>query len=858
MPAPSLSARRSATTTTKMNRLWLAFITVTVTYTFLSGILFSSFFSSPSHSTPFATSRRRRGSRQNNYHHSLRWQFWKVNTATILHSRPPAFTIPPSQRGEICAPPGLGPEGLIGYRLLTEVIVIDDPVGDTSSLTLSSSRQSVLCAVNVKNVSTSPVRAIAETWGQKCDGFVAAGDVDDASIGMVNMTVRRRRRDGGEVVEDWERFYRLLVYLWDNYGEEFDYFHVTGDRTFVIVENLRLLLREGIVREDAGVEFQLAMYFGIPFRANLNTENGGAPSTEGQFTISRATLAIYAQRATFCMGLPRTTILKSDCLSQTGTAAKDGAGLRRYQQSHPENLFRESRNAYRYTTPNTTFSYDAGVNWGEIDLDGVLSNATISVSQIDTEAKMRRLHKILYRKTRADCHPDATTEEPGPSSLLRSFPRCFPYTHCTWDRDAAIWVDCRPYDKLTNRPRPDRPPSQPSQTQPRDHPHAGAKDERGRWNYIHDPSAVKRRNDTFVIPVLERGEVCAPDGLGPEGPGGYRLLTEKISVGGTVAGGNLEDNVDTVPPLRVMCVVYGYTRSRSRLEAIGDTWGRRCDGFMALSPETVPALGMVHVPHFGGYEGSIKSLWQILRSLLAYVHDNYKWDYDYFHFCQEDVYLIVENLRLFLRELEMEREKTQEPKCHNPVFTGLRQRMKKGGYHTLGGFTINRDTLITLVKKASHCYSTLTNPYAERLLGECLVAQQIIAAPSVDKRKEKRYHNSDPEEVFRKSKPVDYTKERWLDQRTLTTASQGTVSFTRIFTPAKMRRLHKLLYRQNERDCYPDGSGVEPGRKITSNTPKTFPYATCTWDLKTGGWVDCSAYLKVTGKMNDTVLENQT
>ena len=67
---------------------------------------------------------------------------------------------------------------------------------------------------------------------------------------------------------------------------------------------------------------------------------------------------------------------------------------------------------------------------------------------------------------------------------------------------------------------------------------------------------------------------------------------------------------------------------------------------MVGSTKTDKALGTVNIPHEG--EEEYNNIWQKVRSMWSYVYDNYYEEYDWFHIGGDDLYLLVENLRLYL------------------------------------------------------------------------------------------------------------------------------------------------------------------------------------------------------------------
>ncbi len=72
---------------------------------------------------------------------------------------------------------------------------------------------------------------------------------------------------------------------------------------------------------------------------------------------------------------------------------------------------------------------------------------------------------------------------------------------------------------------------------------------------------------------------------------------------------------------------------------------------MVASNKTDESIDAVDIPHEGLEE--YFNVWQKIRSIWAYVYDNYYNDYDWFHIGGYDMLLIVENLRLYLESDEI-------------------------------------------------------------------------------------------------------------------------------------------------------------------------------------------------------------
>jgi hypothetical protein len=98
---------------------------------------------------------------------------------------------------------------------------------------------------------------------------------------------------------------------------------------------------------------------------------------------------------------------------------------------------------------------------------------------------------------------------------------------------------------------------------------------------------------------------------------------------------------------RILCMVYTYEGAHeTNLQAIVDTWATQCDGFLAASNVTNPDLGAVNIKFFGAE--SYGNMWRKIEAMWKYVHEHYLNDYDYFHICGDDAYVIPDNLRAYL------------------------------------------------------------------------------------------------------------------------------------------------------------------------------------------------------------------
>ena len=112
-------------------------------------------------------------------------------------------------------------------------------------VTPSNSQQSstsptprVLCMVYTYDEShRGPLRSIVETWAPRCDGFFAASTLTDPQLNAVNLP--HRYEESYDTM--WQKTRSILAYASDNFLDDFDCFHLSGDDSMIIPDNLRAL-----------------------------------------------------------------------------------------------------------------------------------------------------------------------------------------------------------------------------------------------------------------------------------------------------------------------------------------------------------------------------------------------------------------------------------------------------------------------------------------------------------------------------------------------------------------------------------------------------------------------------------------
>ena len=96
----------------------------------------------------------------------------------------------------------------------------------------------LLCMVYTHANNHGRVRAILDTWGKDCDGFFAASNFTDLDINTIDLP-----HQGPEAYSNmWQKVRSIWGYAYDHFLEDYDYFHISGDDSYVVVDNMKAYL----------------------------------------------------------------------------------------------------------------------------------------------------------------------------------------------------------------------------------------------------------------------------------------------------------------------------------------------------------------------------------------------------------------------------------------------------------------------------------------------------------------------------------------------------------------------------------------------------------------------------------------
>ena len=223
-------------------------------------------------------------------------------------------------------------------------------------------------------------------------------------------------------------------------------------------------------------------------------------------------------------------------------------------------------------------------------------------------------------------------------------------------------------------------------------------------------------------------KACRKGGAKELGDSDYKMLDEISIYGG-----------EFHPSSKLMCTIYTYDKVHEKvMPALTETWAKRCDGFMASSTLTNETLNTVNIPHKGPEE--YNNIWQKVRSTWQYLHDNYIDEYEWFYIGGDDVYMMVENMKMYLGSEELRAASENGAK---PVFLG--RRFFRDGKEELQfnaggpGYVLNRAALKTLVGTFDHCGVDLKGFWEDVQVALCLSKEGVLPYDTRDEEGRERF-----------------------------------------------------------------------------------------------------------------------
>ena len=189
----------------------------------------------------------------------------------------------------------------------------------------------------------------------------------------------------------------------------------------------------------------------------------------------------------------------------------------------------------------------------------------------------------------------------------------------------------------------------------------------------------------------------------------------------------------------------------SRAISIKETWGPRCDVTLYMSSKVDPDFPAIGLPVSEGRN----SLWNKTKAAFQYIYEHHFNDADWFMKVDDDTYVIVENLRDFLRN-----KNSSKPVYYGHQYKAhLRQGYMSGG----SGYVMSKDALQKLVVNELRVNSNCgvhgqINNVEDVMVGLCLQLAGVLAGDSRDDQNRSRFLPLYTKDFFNNGLPKWYFK----------------------------------------------------------------------------------------------------
>lgn len=101
---------------------------------------------------------------------------------------------------------------------------------------LTRTKPRILCIICTRDANRDLTAAVIETWGRRCSGFVAFSDVHDPAIPTVHVPLQ----SDDQYENLWFKVAAAWKYVYAHYVDQFDWFLMADDDTYVVVDNLEV------------------------------------------------------------------------------------------------------------------------------------------------------------------------------------------------------------------------------------------------------------------------------------------------------------------------------------------------------------------------------------------------------------------------------------------------------------------------------------------------------------------------------------------------------------------------------------------------------------------------------------------
>ncbi|XP_077977205.1 glycoprotein-N-acetylgalactosamine 3-beta-galactosyltransferase 1-like [Glandiceps talaboti] len=233
------------------------------------------------------------------------------------------------------------------------------------------------------------------------------------------------------------------------------------------------------------------------------------------------------------------------------------------------------------------------------------------------------------------------------------------------------------------------------------------------------------------------------------GADGDNLSAAEKSSNATSVGTDItKSSVPSTNPaasVRILCFVTTSPKTApTRLQAVKDTWSKRCDKMLFFSSVNDSKQSIIGLTVTEGYQ----QLWGKTKAAFMYIYQYHLDDADWFLKADDDTYVVLDNLRLMLEQY----------KSPTPVYFGHHLRRPKTNQSFMSGgagYVLNKVGLTKLVKQGI-CNNTCQpgeKGAEDVLLGQCLERIGVVRGDSRDELGKQRFVLSSLDNYFKTKLP---------------------------------------------------------------------------------------------------------
>lgn len=313
------------------------------------------------------------------------------------------------------------------------------------------------------------------------------------------------------------------------------------------------------------------------------------------------------------------------------------------------------------------------------------------------------------------------------------------------------------------------------------HPFAVARFPNGTTGFVIDPAAQMHPDQTLL---RRRNQICHPD-RGSIDRQAHKVFSNirATMIKSKLQNGKMDSTIRSFNEMktsstdssnksnrspRIFCMVYTHSEAHHNIEAIANTWGKQCNGFFASSNATDLSMNTIDLSHLG--PESYGNMWQKVRSMWAYAYDHFLDDYDYFHICGDDTFVLVDNMKAYLQGEQVLRllngfidniaaqfkdakrwEKLEQGE-ERPLLLGFPAHFKRKMFPVGGsGYTLNRAALRLLAEEGGPLdmlFTDLEDSREDVLIADLLLSLGVVISDTRDDKGAFRYLRHNPARVI--------------------------------------------------------------------------------------------------------------